>query len=166
MAGLPLELPFSTTVMLRSIADHARAEGEDLAQPEARMNCLMVFALGGPTTGDDAVDVGYFGVRVALARSVAEAAEYVAGRIGAEEVVERSTPALIRLVAAITARFGPAVADKVAAQLVPAIGALGGAAINTLFISHFQDMASGHFTVRRLERRFGAEVVRAAWEKG
>ena len=31
LPGLALELPFSLTVMLRAIADHARAEGEDLS---------------------------------------------------------------------------------------------------------------------------------------
>lgn len=30
MYGLPVELPFSTAIMLRSIADIARSEGEDL----------------------------------------------------------------------------------------------------------------------------------------
>ena len=39
----------------------------------------------------------------------------------------------------------------------------GGAAINVLFIDHFQNMARGHFTVRRLERAFG-EVVRQTQE--
>jgi hypothetical protein len=33
---------------------------------------------------------------------------------------------------------------------------------NLLFIDHFQDVARGHFIVRRLERAYGAETVRAA----
>jgi hypothetical protein len=45
------------------------------------------------------------------------------------------------------------------------LGAAGGAAINVAFMDHFQDMAEGHFTVRSLERKYGAEVVRAAYEK-
>jgi hypothetical protein len=53
----------------------------------------------------------------------------------------------------------------VAAQSVPVIGAAGGAAINLLFIDHFQDMARGHFTVRRLERTYGAELIRAEYER-
>jgi hypothetical protein len=48
---------------------------------------------------------------------------------------------------------------------VPAIGAAGGAAINLLFIDHFQDMAPGHFIVRKLERAYGAELVRAEYER-
>jgi hypothetical protein len=34
--------------MLRSIADIARSEGEDLSDPEAALSCVEVFALGGP----------------------------------------------------------------------------------------------------------------------
>jgi len=44
------------------------------------------------------------------------------------------------------------------------IGAAGGALINTLFIGHYQDMARGHFIVRRLEKIHGAEPVRLAYE--
>ncbi|MDH3894778.1 MAG: EcsC family protein, partial [Chromatiales bacterium] len=62
------------------------------------------------------------------------------------------------------ARFGVVVTDKVALQFVPLVGALGGAALNAVFIQHFQDMARGHFEVRRLERKYGPEVVRKAYE--
>jgi len=71
----------------------------------------------------------------------------------------------VRLVSLIAARFGVVVSEKTAAQLVPVIGAAGGALINTLFIAHYQDMARGHFIVRRLEKIHGAEPVRLAYEK-
>ena len=53
---------------------------------------------------------------------------------------------------------------KLAAQAVPVLGAVGGAAVNTAFMDHFQAIARGHFTVRRLERRYGKAVVREAYE--
>jgi hypothetical protein len=164
LVALPFELPISTVVMLRSIADQARAQGEDLAQTEARMNCMMVLGLGGRSASDDAADTGYFAVRAALAKAVAEVVEYFAERTAAEAIADRSAPALARLVASLATRFAPAVADKMAAQLVPVVGAVGGAAINTLFIHHFQDMAWAHFTMRRLERKAGAQDVRAAFD--
>ncbi len=164
LAGLPLELPISTTIMLRSVAAHARAQGEDVASPETRMNCILVLALGGPTPSDDAADVGYFAVRTALARAVADAAQYLAERALVDAAADRGAPAIARLVAAVASRFAPRVADKVVAQLAPALGAVGGAAINTLFIDHYQDMAWGHFTIRRLERTYGAGEVRRAYE--
>ncbi len=52
---------------------------------------------------------------------------------------------------------------KTAAQAPPAIGAVGGAVINTLFIEHFRNMAHGHFVVRRLERKYGVSAVRNAY---
>jgi predicted outer membrane lipoprotein len=53
----------------------------------------------------------------------------------------------------------------VAAQAIPIIGAAGGAIINTLFIDHFQDMARGHFTVRRLENIYSKEIVKEAYDQ-
>jgi glycerate kinase len=96
-----------------------------------------------------------------LARSVTEAARYVAEK----GLVEEGAPALVQLLAKIAVRFKVPVTAKFAAQSVPAIGAAGGAAINLVFINHFQDMARGHFTVRRLERKYGAEVVREEYSR-
>jgi hypothetical protein len=160
LASLPIELPITTTIILRSIADIARSEGEDLLSPEARLACLEVFAMGGPSEGDDATESGYFAVRAALAHAVSEAARYVAGR----SVVEDGAPVIVRLLAQIAARFNTAVGEKIVAQGVPVVGALGGATINVLFTDHFQDMARGHFIVRRLERRYGSGEVRKRYD--
>jgi len=46
-SGASIELPVSTVIMLRSIADIAQSEGEDLSSPEAVLSCVEVFALGG-----------------------------------------------------------------------------------------------------------------------
>lgn len=161
LAGLVVELPVSTTIMLRSIADIARAEGEDIGLIEGQLACLEVFALGGRTPLDDAAETGYFAVRSALAGTVSEAARYLAER----GLTEKGAPALLRLLGAIGGRFGVAVSEKIAATAVPVIGALGGAAVNTLFINHFQDMAQGHFTVRRLERVYGHSVIQRLYEQ-
>ena len=48
---------------------------------------------------------------------------------------------------------------------MPVIGALGGAAVNYAFIDHFQEVARAHFVVRRLERRYGKDAVRTAYER-
>lgn len=47
LVALPVELPLSTIIMMRSIAEIARSEGEDPSQPETALACLQVFALGG-----------------------------------------------------------------------------------------------------------------------
>ena len=154
LSALPLELPASTIVMLRSIADIAREHGEDLASPEATLACLEVFALGGgDETGEDHLKSGYFAARALLARSVSEAARYIVER----GVADEAAPVIVRLISMIASRFGVVVTQKVA---VPLLGALGGAAVNYAFIDHFQSIARGHFTVRQLERLHGADVVR------
>lgn len=163
--GLPalvLELPLSTTIMCRSIADIARANGEALQEPAARLACLEVFALGGSSQADDAAETGYFAVRASLAQAVTEAAHYMA----AQKAARDGAPAIVRVVSLIAARFKIQVSEKVAAQAVPVVGAAAGALVNLLFIDHFQDMSRGHFTVRRLERLYGADVVRRAYERG
>ena len=159
LLGLPVELPLSTTIMLRSIADIARSEGERLRTPDAKLACLEVFALGGPSKSDDASESAYFLMRAALAKSVSEAAGYIAQR----GLVEEGAPAIVRLIAQLATRFGVNVSEKVAAQAVPVIGAAGGVVVNVLFIDHFQEMARGHFIVRRLERTYDPEFVRAEY---
>ncbi len=162
--GLPalvVELPLSTTLMLRSIADIARSEGENLDEIEARMACIEVFALGGSSRADDNSGTGYFAVRAALAKSITRAAEYIAEK----GIAEEGAPALIRLIFQVAERFSIQVSEKAAAQAIPAIGAIGGALVNSLFIEHFQNMAHGHFVVRRLERKYGRPAVQHAFAR-
>jgi len=158
---LPLELPVSTIIILRSILDIARSEGENLSDPEASLSCIETFGLGGRTETDDAAESGYFVVRGAFAKSVTEAARFIAER----SIVEEGSPVLVRLITQIASRFGFVVSQKAAAQTIPVIGALGGAAINYAFIDHFQSVARGHFTVRRLERKYGKDIVFNAYER-
>lgn len=80
-------------------------------------------------------------------------------------MADEGAPALVRLITLIAARFQLQVSQKTAAQIVPIIGAAGGAVINLLFIDHFQDMSRGHFTVRCLERQYGSEAVRRVYER-
>lgn len=159
LPALSIELPVSTTIMLRSIADIARSEGENLREPMTRLQCVQVLALGGRSLDDDAADVGYFAARAALARAVSEAAHHVARR----GMVQTAAPPIVQLISQVASRFSVTVSEKAAAQAIPIIGAAGGAVINTLFIDHFQDMAQGHFVVRRLERRHGPDLVRQVY---
>lgn len=160
LPALAVELPVSTTIMLRSIADIARSEGEDLVYPEARLQCVQVLAMGGHSKSDDGTESGYFATRAALAKAVSEAARHLAQK----GLAQQGAPALVRLISQVASRFSIVVSEKAAAQMVPLVGAVGGAAINTLFINHFQDMGRGHFVVRRLERQHGQDEVRRQYE--
>lgn len=149
LAGTLVELPVSTTILLRQVAAVAGEEGEDLAAPEAAAECLKVFALGGTSAADDAAESGYFAVRIALA-------EALKGAVGRTIVPG--------FVAAVSSRFVGPMGLKISAQAAPILGAAAGAAVNIAFLEHFRSVARGHFTLRRLERDHGAARVRAAWD--
>ncbi len=161
LPALALELPVSTTIMLRSIADIARSEGEDLRCPDGRLQCVQVLALGGNSKSDDGTETGYFAARTALAKAISEAAAHLTKK----GLSQHGAPAIVRLISQVASRFSIVVSEKAAAQAVPLVGAFGGAVINSLFIDHFQDMGRGHFIVRRLERLHGQEDVRRLYEE-
>lgn len=153
--GLPgtlVELPLTTTLVLRSIAQIGQLEGEDVTQDDFKLACLSVFALGGPNKSDDAAESGYFAVRLALANAIADAAG---------KPLAAMLPGFLT---AIAQRFAIPVTLKFSAQLAPAVGGVAGSTINYVFIDHFQDKARGHFIVRRLEREHGPDAVRAAYD--
>lgn len=159
-AALAVELPISTTLMLRSIVDVARSEGHDVRAWETKIACLEVFALGGSKKEPGPPDISYWATRIALNQSIQDAVSHLAGK-GA---VERGAPALVRLVAAIASRFGVVISEEVAAKALPIIGAVGGGVINVVFMNHFQQMARGHFIILRLEKTYGQEAVKAQYD--
>ena len=161
LSSLPVELPMSTIIILRSIADIARNEGEDLSDPEVALACLEVFALGAHEKGDEFTESGYFAVRGLLAKTIDEASKYFL----AQGISDQAAPVLVRFIGQISSRFGIVVSEKLAAQALPLIGAAGGAAVNYAFADHFQSIAFGHFTVRRLERVYGGSKIRAEYDR-
>jgi hypothetical protein len=158
--ALPVELPVTTTLMFRSICDIARSEGEDLKSTDTQLQCLTVFGMGGRSADDDEADFGYFILRGALAKAVSKASSEMATK----GFAAHGSTALLKLMQTVAARFSVQVSEQVAAKSIPAIGAVLGAMVNTVFIDHFQQVAHGHFTVRRLERRYGEAAVHEAYD--
>jgi EcsC family protein len=164
VAALPIELPVTTALMLRAIADTARHYGEDLSRLDARLACVEVFALGsgaGRVNGARRIDVGYFATRALLARAAGEASAFLLER-GA---LSASTPVVNSLMSEIATRFGVVASERFAASAVPVLGAAGGATINVIFMNHFQRVAQGHFIIRRLERLYGPALIRREYEE-
>lgn len=157
--ALPIELPLTATLMLQSIADIARHYGEDLARPDARLACLEVFALSDRRSGKRA-DTGYYATRSVLAQLTAELTMLLIQH----RSVDTASPLALRLVRELTGRFGVAISERAAASVLPIIGAVSGATINMLFMSHFQQIAEGHFTIRYLERCYGNEPVKKLYQ--
>jgi hypothetical protein len=159
MGALALELPVTTTLMLRSIAGIAVRHGERLDDPQARIACLEVFALGPHGKRGVSGEASYYATRAFLAKTVSEAAQALLER----GVAGSSGPLIVDIVTSIGSRFGVVVSEKVAAGAIPVVGAIGGAAVNLAFMRHFQDMAKAHFVVRQLERRYGPQLVQSKY---
>ncbi|ALX10815.1 peptidase [Burkholderia cepacia JBK9] len=159
--ALPVELPVTTTLIFRSVCDIARSEGEDLASVDTQLQCLAVLGMGGnPDKQEEDADLGYFVLRGALAQAISKASS----DITTKGIAAHSSAAVFKLVQTVASRFSVQVTEQMAAKSIPAIGAVLGATVNTLFIDHFQQMAHGHFTVRRLERKYGSVAVKAAYQ--
>ncbi|AOJ25825.1 MULTISPECIES: EcsC family protein [Burkholderia] len=159
--ALPVELPVTTTLIFRSVCDIARSEGEDLTSVDTQLQCLAVLGMGGnPDKQEEDADLGYFVLRGALAQAISKASS----DITTKGIAAHSSAAVFKLVQTVASRFSVQVTEQMAAKSIPAIGAVLGATVNTLFIDHFQQMAHGHFTVRRLERKYGAAAVKAAYQ--
>jgi hypothetical protein len=153
LLGTLAELPVSTTILLRQIAAEAAEAGEDPRVAATAAECMAVFAIGSPSNAeDDLAETGYFAARIALAQMLPNAASGLVSGL------------LPGFLGAIAARFTGTVGLKLSAQAVPIIGAAAGAAINLAFLEHFRGVAKAHFTVRKFERVYGADRVRAAYD--
>ena len=167
LASLAIELPISTTIMLRSIADIAQSQEHVLSDMETRLACLEVFSLGSSkNSDDDASESAYFAARATLAfemRAALQSVSHMSSQAIKDALARGQMPILIKFINTIASRFGIVVSEKLAAQSIPLIGAAGGAAINVMFIDHFQEMAEGHFIVKRLEKKHGSEKIEALY---
>ncbi len=148
--------PLSTVLIMRSILDIARGEGEDDRQRAGEAGRARGVRLGG--------------TRAATTRPrrvttpCARPRHTVRSRAPLARGLRARRAALARLITVVAARYKVQLTQKAAGMLVPGIGAAAGATINLMFMDHFQAVSRGHFTVRRLERRYGEEAVRAAWQ--
>ncbi len=166
-AALPIELPFTTLVILRSIAAIARDSDADLNDPGTRLECISVLSLGGPSTSDDAMDSSYLTSRVGLALLIRDASGFLVGKsstqIGEALAARGGARGDARLVSAVANRFGSfALADLASAEMVPDRGRLGRRRAQRILREFFQPNRVSTTTsagLRRLERIYGEQVV-------
>jgi hypothetical protein len=146
--AIAIELPITTGIMFRSIANTAQSFGEDLRDPHVRLECLQVFAMGSPQSGsDDAMKSAYFSQRLAFSTFVKRASEKGAASL------------LTRFIARVASEYQIVVAEKIIAESIPILGAAGGAAINSAFANYFNQTAYYHFGLRHLERKYDLESI-------
>jgi EcsC protein family len=135
--GLPsiiAELPVTTALMMRSIADIGRAYGERLDDPLFRQTCIEVFAYGSPIEDDE------------------EELAFLMTRLGAAQMISK-----------VTIRYAAALGPKIAAMSVPAAGAVAGAALNFAYMTFYQSVARVLFTLLPLERKHDPAMVRSCF---
>jgi hypothetical protein len=122
-----VELPATTTMLLRSIQGAAAREGFDPAEENVKFDCVRVLSAAGPLSYDDGADLGFFSVRITL-----------------------TGPAMQRLIAAVAPRLSVVLGQKLAAQSIPVLGALAGGGTNFVYARYYQQIAHVHFGLRRL----------------
>jgi hypothetical protein len=127
LPSAPVELPATTTVLLRAIQGVAAEHGFDPAAENVQFDCMRVFAAAGPLARDDGADLGFISLRLTL-----------------------SGGAMHRMIAAVAPKFATVLGQKLAAQTVPVLGAVAGATTNYVYTSYYQQIAHVHFGLRRL----------------
>ena len=101
-----------------------------------RLTCREVLSAGSPLRSDDGVNTAFLSARLTLAGGTLQKALSV--------VVPR-----------LAAVFG----QKLAAQAVPVLGAVTGAALNAAFLTYYREVARIRLRLMRLSERHGAEAV-------
>ncbi|WP_376877064.1 EcsC family protein [Albirhodobacter sp. R86504] len=128
------EVPFTVTVLLRSIQGIAKEHGFDPDEDEVRLECLRVFASAGPLAQDDGADMAFVAAKVTI-----------------------TGQGLQGLIAKVAPKLAAVLGQKLAAQAAPVLGAVAGAAVNYSFTSYYQEIARVHFGLKALARDRGLD---------
>lgn len=136
------ELPVTITLILGTIRAAAVDEGFDPDDPAIRAEILRCFASGTPMGGDDGVNTAFIGARLTA-----------------------TGPALNKLLSALAPKIAATMSQKLAAQAVPVLGALSGAALNAAFLTHYRELARIRFALLRHAQLHGAEQVIARFRE-
>lgn len=130
IGGLPTalaELPVTTTLLLRVIQGISSEYGFDPQAENVQFDCIKVFSAAGPLEADDGADLGFITARVTLTGATVQG-----------------------LIARVAPRLATVLGQKLAAQTIPVLGAVAGAATNFAYTSYYQEIAHVHFGLRRL----------------
>ncbi|OCX65925.1 protein EcsC [Thioclava sp. SK-1] len=134
LAGATAELPFTVTMLLRSIQAIAAGHGFDPASDAVKLECLRILASAGPLKDDDGADLALIAARVTL-----------------------TGPSLHGMIAKVAPRLAAVLGQKLAAQAAPVLGAVAGAAVNYAFTNYYQEIAHVHFGLKQLAQDSGAD---------
>lgn len=128
--GLPsamAELPVTTVVLLHTIQGVAEDYGFDTTRDDIRKACLQTFAAAGPLSDDDGADLAFLTARTTLTGATVHA-----------------------ILARVAPRLSLVLGQKLAAQAVPVLGAVAGAATNYVYTGYYQEIAHVTFGMLRM----------------
>lgn len=140
LASSLAELPLTITVILHAIRREATLAGFDANEPGIRAACLEVFAAGSPLQQDDGANSAFLSARLTL-----------------------TGPAIQKIITTVAPRLAAAMGQKLAAQMVPVLGALTGAALNAAYLGYYREMARIRFALMHLAEQHGGEQVVTAF---
>jgi hypothetical protein len=142
LASSLAELPVTITLMLNAIRAEARATGLDPDEDWVRAECLRVFGAGSPLASDDGVNTSFLTARLSI-----------------------TGQAVQNIISTIAPKLAAVLGQKLAAQAVPVIGAVSGAALNAAFLSYYREIARIRFALLKLAETHGAEPVLDAFAR-
>ena len=138
LATAVAELPVTVTLFLNTIRSVARDVGLDPDEDWVRAECLQVFAAGSPLAQDGGVNTSFVASRLALSGSAVQ-----------------------NLISTIAPKLAAVLGQKLAAQAVPVLGAVSGAALNAAFLSYYREVARVRFELVKLGQIHGPDAVEA-----
>ncbi len=157
VVGAVVELPISTTLIMRNIVAIAKDFNFNPSDPDVALECLYVLTLGSKKQSDDEMDSAYYTARLGFLMAMNNATSVIKGVAGLG-------PQLARVLNIVSKQFGTSVTEKIVAEAIPVLGAVSGAGINALFTDYFGKAARFHFGILDLERRYGAPTVQAFYK--
>jgi hypothetical protein len=135
LPGAMAEIPVTVTVLFRAIQAQAADHGFDPAEDAIRREATLVFAAAGPLSRDDGSNTAFLAARATITGATLQA-----------------------LIARVAPRLSLALGQKLAAQTVPVLGAVAGAATNYAYTSYYQEIAAVRFGLLRLADDRGEPV--------
>ena len=154
LAGALAELPVALILFLQAIREEARAAGLDPDRDGVRRATIDILSSGHAVPVSDMLDPAFVSSRLALA-GPGMAGGLAGGLSGALSAwIARAAPRLV-----------PVLGQRLAAQAVPVVGALGGAVLNAAWLDHYRKLARIRFRLMALAEHHGVEPVLAAFAK-
>lgn len=146
------EIRASTDTTIRSIFSAAQSEGFEMRNDRVQAECLKVFGLVHALSKDNEYPRDYYYMRAALDESTGTLEQ------------ERGVNLLAQVLSVVTPRYTELMTAKVEGKYFVECSNRATRMFYGDFYRLFDRIARGHFMVKRLESKYGADIVRSAFD--